>query len=113
MMHFDGSVVVASHGTRLVKLVPLTRRAPGSVAPELLPTALAWLIKEAYRVIGVDGGNENPGSGYCVRVHVLTSLRLKGDTGGGKVTFAVKLFPENREVVDSFVRSAWLAPSAP
>ena len=88
MMHFDRSVVVASHGTGLVKLVLLMRRAPGSVAPELLPFvgALAMSIKEAYSVIAVDGGNENVGSGYSVSVQVL---RSPPDAPTGKVTLAV------------------------
>ena len=74
-MHFDASVVVASHGTGLVKLVLLTRRAPRSVAPELLPFvgALAMSINEAYSVIGVDDGSGEDVAEYSVNVQVLRS----------------------------------------
>src|SRR5438132_13835370 len=112
MMHFDGSVVVASHGTGLVKLVLLMRRDPGSVAPELLPFvgALALSFNEAYSVTGVNGGNENVGSGYSVSVQVL---RSPPDAPTGKVTMAVLAGAVPKSPLSSFVRSAWLAPSAP
>src|SRR6266566_6314803 len=113
MMHFDRSVVVASHGTGLVKLVLLTRRAPRSVAPELLPFvgALAMSINEAYSVIGVDDGSGEDVAEYSVNVQVL---RSSPDAPTGKVTLAVLAGALPRSPLNSsFVRSAWLAPSAP
>src|SRR5439155_20556816 len=88
MMHFDASVVVASHGTSKLKLVLLTRREPGSVAPELLPFvgALAMSINEAYSVIGVDDGSGEDVAEYSVYVLVL---RSSPDAPTGKVTLVV------------------------
>src|SRR5207247_11370071 len=97
----------------LGKLVVLVRTAPGSVAPELLPCvgALAMSSMEAYSVIDVDGGNENVGSGYSVSVQVL---RSPPDAPTGKVTLAVLAGALPRSPLNnSFVRSGWLAPSAP
>ncbi len=84
IMHLAGEVVVGSHREPPTGalLLPI---APGSVAPELLPSggALALSINEPYSVTGI---GDVFGRLYAVTVHILESVVV---TGRGNLTLPV------------------------